>query len=279
MRGTLVSGMVAAAALVASAGVAAVPVTARTRLSGLRGGRSPDRRSLPLTRRTTWLITAVAAAAAGWSIGPAAAIVTALYGWAAGGALHRARTRRADRALGHAAGDALSGLADDLRAGSTPATALTTALRSLRAQADPVTATQLQAVQAAAGFGSGVADALDAVERGALRGHLRPLAVIWRLLDVGVPLASLVERLDVELRARAEASQRAAAQLAASTATAWMLGLLPALGLGLGQALGARPAHTLSSTTLGGACLVAAVALQLGGAAWLRRLTRLDEAP
>jgi tight adherence protein B len=216
---------------------------------------------------------AVAAVAGGWLGGPVAAFAAGAYAALGVHGARRVRRGRAQAQLRSVALDAMSGLADDVRAGAPAPVALNSALRAMAEAADGRTAGELLAV-GSAGPGAHAALALRTVSEPALRGVLTPLAAVWALLDHGVPLADLVERLDAELRTRTAASQRAAAQLAGARATAVLLGALPCLGLLLGQFVGAHPLAEVLTTRLGGACAVAAVTLQVTGVLWSGRITR-----
>lgn len=68
----------------------------------------------------------------------------------------------------------------------------------------------------------------------------------------------------------------AVAQAAGAKTSAWMLAVMPLAGVALGPAIGTDPLPVLLHTPIGAACLLAAVALQLGGLAWSARLSRVD---
>lgn len=171
--------------------------------------------------------------------GPVAAGLAGIYASLAATALvryHRARCARdsSGRAL-----DAIAGLAADLRAGTAPATALTAAMPAV--QREP---------------------------------HmLGRLCAAWRIATLtGAPLADLLDRLEVDLRARLRLRQTVAAQAAGARATAWLLAGLPVAGLGVGAWMGADPLHVLMDTRLGAACATVSVVFQLAGLAWTARL-------
>jgi Flp pilus assembly protein TadB len=90
----------------------------------------------------------------------------------------------------------------------------------------------------------------------------------------GAPLAELLERVEADARASDRAHAAAAAQAAGSLATAWLLAGLPLGGIGLGYAIGADPLSVLLHTPLGAGCTFGALALQLAGLAWSRRIIR-----
>ncbi|MFG1954305.1 hypothetical protein [Micromonospora sp. NPDC048830] len=102
-------------------------------------------------------------------------------------------------------------------------------------------------------------------------GRLARAAV--RLADrTGAPLADLVERIEADARATDRGLAAAAAQAAGARATAWLLAALPLGGIGLGYGVGVDPVAVLLHTTVGGACAVAAVVLQIVGLFWAERL-------
>jgi tight adherence protein B len=92
----------------------------------------------------------------------------------------------------------------------------------------------------------------------------------------GAPLAGVLDAFARGLREdeRAEAEREAA--LAGPRASGTVLGLLPAVGIGLGYLLGADPLGTLVLTGVGRVCLVVGTGLWLCGWWWTRVL--LDRA-
>ncbi|WP_433315235.1 hypothetical protein ACQP0U_02000 [Micromonospora sp. CA-269861] len=171
--------------------------------------------------------------------GPVAAVAMAGYGTLAVRAALRWRLNRSaerDRRRGL---DQLCGLAADLRAGLPVPHALEVA----------------------------------AVERDGA-GRLPQLtSAAVRLADrTGAPLAELVERIEADARATDRGLAAAAAQAAGARATAWLLAALPIGGIGLGYGIGVDPVAVLLHSTVGGACAVVAVALQVVGLLWAERL-------
>ncbi|MEV5208225.1 hypothetical protein AB0K35_12210 [Micromonospora sp. NPDC053740] len=171
--------------------------------------------------------------------GPVAAVAMAGYGTLAVRAALRWRVNRSaerDRRRGL---DQLCGLAADLRAGLPVPHAF---------------------------------DVAD-LERGrADRLHQLTSAAV-RLADrTGAPLAELVERIEADARATDRGLAAAAAQAAGARATAWLLAALPIGGIGLGYGIGVDPVAVLLHSTVGGACAVVAVALQIVGLLWAERL-------
>ncbi|WP_030486299.1 hypothetical protein [Micromonospora chokoriensis] len=171
--------------------------------------------------------------------GPVAAVAVAGYGALAVRAVLRWRVNRSAERTRRRGLDQLCGLAADLRAGL------------------PVP----QALEFAA------------VERDG-SGRLRQLtSAAVRLADrTGAPLAELVERIEADARATDRGLAAAAAQAAGARATAWLLAALPIGGIGLGYGIGVNPMAVLLHSTVGGACAVAAVVLQVVGLLWAERL-------
>ncbi|MEU7798596.1 hypothetical protein AB0B10_04935 [Micromonospora arborensis] len=171
--------------------------------------------------------------------GPVAAVAVGGYGALAVRAVLRWRLHRtAERSRRHGL-DQLCGLAADLRAGLP--------------------------VQHALGAAAAGRDGSDRLRQ------LTSAAV--RLADrTGAPLAELVERIEADARATDRALAAAAAQAAGARATAWLLAALPIGGIGLGYGIGVDPVAVLLHSTVGGACAVLAVALQVVGLLWAERL-------
>jgi len=213
-------------------------------------------------------LVAIATATVGMvSGGPVAGVVVAAYaviGWRALGRHRRARAAVAREA---AALDAVAVLAADLRAGSTPDTALRAALPALVARHGngPSRTPDLEPLEP----GTSLARAADLPVA-------RRVLVSWRLADsTGAPLADVLDRLDIDLRAGARAVTAAAAQAAGAKATALLLAGLPVAGIAVGYALGVDPLAILLRTPLGASCALGALTLQLAGLAWSGRLSRL----
>jgi tight adherence protein B len=234
-----------------------------------RSTRSPAVGRLPMRsvaerlwrHRRAGRLGAIASAALGGGMGsimagPVAAGVLSAYGLAGfvvlrAGSVSRSRIRSERTAM-----DAVVALAGDLRAGM----AVDEALR----------------------------EAYDAVQRAASmvlphRGGNRTVLVARRIADAvavseasGAPLADVLERLDVHLRAADRGRALADAHAAGTRASAALLGVMPAAGIGLGVVMGLDPWRILLHTGLGAIALGTAVALQLGGVAWTARLARVE---
>ncbi len=196
-----------------------------------------------------WIVPVAAAGAGLVGVpisGPVAGFVAAVYTAAAVILLRR---RRAAQAYAHervAAVDAVSTLAAELRAGLPVPVAMSAAHDGL-------------------GDGPG-AKAVVA----------RLTSAIELAESSGAPLADVLDRLDVHLRAMERARRTALAQAAGARASAALLAALPVAGVGLGYLVGVDPAHTLLHTTLGAACVGGAVVLQLAGLLWSGRLSQVE---
>jgi hypothetical protein len=161
-------------------------------------------------------------------------------------------------------------LAGEVRAGRQPGEALLPAARDSGGFGDAQAA-----VLAAARFGGDVPNALAAAARQPGAEGLRGLAACWRVaVDQGAGLAAGLDRLEAALRAERDQRADLRAQLAGARATAVMLAGLPAVGLGLGAALGADPLHILLHTSSGLGCLAVGGVLEGLGLWWALRIVR-----
>ncbi|MGD7705124.1 type II secretion system F family protein [Microlunatus sp. Y2014] len=207
-----------------------------------------------LVDQTRGLALALALLAVTWTGG------RLLRQWWAG----RAADRQAD-AIGHAC----QVLAGQVRIGQVPATALTVA-----AEDCPVLA-EAAAVQRLGG------DVPASWRRTATRpgcGGLLQLARAWEVSRrTGAELAPALERVATNLEQERRIDVLVAGELAAPRATAKLLGVLPAMGVVIGLALGGDPVDFLTSHPVGQACLVAGVLLACAGVLWVDRLARTEE--
>lgn len=107
---------------------------------------------------------------------------------------------------------------------------------------------------------------------------LRLLAGCWRIgVDRGGMLASVIEGLAEALRDEQSHREDIALQLAGPRATARLLAVLPALGLGMAAALGAKPLQFLFGTMPGALCLSLGSGLDILGLWWTSRLATAAE--
>ncbi len=282
--------------VLAAAALAAPALAARGRLRGLTSnaqsgealdvGRALLRRAAR-SERTTVAGAALVGAFLGLMLaGPVAAVACAGYpGFLVRMVLRRRRARDAERIRSDAL-DAVTALSDDLRAGLSPVVALGRAWpRLVGPSPDSGGRSAGHGFATATVVDEGTSPLLPDDPTTVLRHDAEParvavtsrLASAWQFAArTGAPLAELLERLDTELADREKVRRRALAQTAGTTATAVLLALLPAAGLGLGYAIGADPLHVLLHTAIGAACAAATLLLQVAGVLWTGRLARLD---
>jgi len=101
----------------------------------------------------------------------------------------------------------------------------------------------------------------------------RALVAACRLaVEVGAPLASVLDEVAASVAADAEARTEREAALAGPRTTARVLLWLPAVGVLLGYVLGADPIGTVTDGGLGSAGVLLGLLLLLAGRAWSARL-------
>jgi tight adherence protein B len=272
-----VTGILASGLLLAAAAVLTVPGGSRARLGRLTGIGKPPRPSLSASGRR---VLAWADGSQRWAVllagfgsgllctvgyGPVGGVVAGGYAGLAVWVGLRGRAARTARQVLQDTLDGLACLVGDLRAGVPPAAALDAAMPLLTG-----------ARSGRGGFTTvaDLADQADPTPRGQV---LARLAAAWQVAEtVGAPLGEVLERLDMEVRGSERARALAAAHAASARATATLLGALPVAGVFLGYGMGADPLAVLLGTPAGAACAITAVALQLGGLAWSRRLAEID---
>jgi len=174
----------------------------------------------------------------------------AVYGACGAAVWLRRLSSRAEATARRDVIDAVAALAGELRAGLAVGVALASATPALRSAA--------VVGKSAASVARKVGAAVQLAEAS------------------GAPLADVLDRLDSHLRAVDRARALAAAQAAGARASAMLLAAMPVAGLGLGFVVGTDPLGVLLHSPLGGACLIAAVVLQLAGVAWSTRLSRVE---
>lgn len=206
------------------------------------------------------------------TLGPAGGFA----GGVAGLVWHRRRARsstsRAATATATELADALGRITEELRAGAHPVAAL----RGTGADG-PLARAVLAPAATAAELGDGVAAALaaEATRRPGVAGDLSRIARAWALADrYGVPPVELLVAVHTDLRWRVTHARRVRAQLAGPRATAAVLTALPALGIALGELVGAGPLAVLRSGAIGQLLVVVGVGLAATGAAWTDRILR-----
>lgn len=261
---------------VAAAAIACWPRgIASRRALALFGGAAVRSRRWPRRACSTWAAVGGAALLGAVVFGPAG-VLAGLVAGATAARLLRGRVRRREHeARLSALAEALGNLVAEVRAGVHPVPAL----ESVGRDALPAVGRVLSAMAAAARLGEDLSAvvARTADEAPALSDHAARLARSWTMAQRhGMPIADVLEsaRRDVEASARCTARLRA--RMAGPRSSAAVLSCLPALGLLLGEVMGARPLSVLGWSAAGGFLLLIGVALLCSGALWCARLTRWD---
>jgi tight adherence protein B len=241
---------------------------------------SPRRRLMPRGRFTGlpsagagWVgsIAGCAVAAAALLLPPATVLAVGAVGVTS--TLRYRRRRRVRRATdeGRTLETALDVLVGELRAGAHPVRAIDVAAE----EAAGAVAVSLRAVAARARLGADVTAGLRAAARSsALPAHWDRLAVCWQLAsDHGLAIATLMRAAQRDIAERQRFTARVSSSLAGARATAAILAGLPALGVLLGQLIGARPLSFLLGGHAGGWLLVVGSMLVCAGLLWSDRIT------
>lgn len=160
------------------------------------------------------------------------------------------------------------------------AEALRVVVAELRAGAHPVAAAESAAVDAAPEAAEAMrliaaSARLDGdLGEGTGSGVLGRLASAWSLVRRhGLPMAEVLDAVRRDVVAGVRFARQTHARMAGPRASAAVLALLPIVGAGLGEAMGARPLHVLFSTSAGQVLLVVGAGLICAGMAWSSKLT------
>ncbi|HZZ50828.1 MAG TPA: hypothetical protein VFE65_28390 [Pseudonocardia sp.] len=265
--------------LMAQLGSPTVPNRLFAALWGRLDGPGSD-----VTRTRRFVVASAALGAAFGAVlgGPGASVAGAM---AAGLAGHRLGAQRARRCRSRELAllvDALGVMGAELRAGSHPATAASAAADAVtrRSRTDGPEGGGVQRVLRLVAAGSKLGADVPAMLRRhaagepAISAELARLAAAWSLTERhGVGFAQLLEAVRTDLDSRQRLAGQVQAQLAGPRSTSAVLAGLPALGIVLGQGIGANPWHVLSSTLVGQALLVIGVGLACAGVVWSERIT------
>lgn len=255
----------------------------------LRGHRGPGGRWAGTLawwrhRRPRWLVPELlllpAGAVAGHGTGSVLPLVAAACAVVP---FRRWRSRRGAgrqaRRRGSAVIDLCTGLAAELRSGATPEQAMHAVLSrsapdwSRRLGAEP-------AARLAAGrYGADLPAALRLVAELPGGEGAAAVAACWQVsTESGSGLAVGLEQVADALRAERALTEEITGELAGPRTTVIVLAALPAVGLGLGSALGAHPVRVLLHTPAGLLGLFTGAALEALGIAWTARIVRSAEA-
>lgn len=243
-----------AATLLAVAILAAPPPPiARLALPGRRGAK-------PV------LIGAVALGTLASTAAPSLMLVCLIATCALTVRLRRMRRQRSRRGEGAAMAAALDVLIGELSVGAHPVSAFAAA----GAESSGPVGCGLHAVSTRARMGADVAEGIRALaETSAVPAYWERLAVFWDLAaEHGLPMAVLMRAAHRDIVDRQRFADRMHASLAGARATAVILASLPAVGVLLGQLVGADPVGFLFGGGMGGALLVVGVTLICAGVLW-----------
>lgn len=237
-------------------------------------------RVLPLAQGTTTkfaLMVAVSAASfAGLvlALGAVTSVVVVCAAAAVAVFVARSRQRSLDRETRSGTVELCRATAAELRAGRPSSEAFAAAVAGC-----PESLTLVLRPAVAVGRRGDHADLADAVDAVAsIRGRpdldgLRRISACWRVAAVsGAALAPAIDRVADALQDEIDLSRDVDTILAGPRATVQLLAALPVVGLLLGTAIGARPIDFLLQSGTGLACLLAAIALDIVGVAWARRI-------
>ncbi len=257
-----ISGLLLAAALLA------LPVTPR-RGPAIIAGR-------PGAAGTRAVAVAVLAVVVGAVLLLAVSVSPAAAMFAAGGAsaLWLRRRRRGRRSLRRSEGEALAAalevLVGELRVGAHPVQAVAAAA----GESTGAVRTSLQGLFTRARLGADVVSGLRAAAAtSAVPVYWERLAVCWRLAaEHGLAMSELMQTARRDIIDRQRFGDRVEAGLAGARATAAILAALPALGVLLGQLVGADPVGFLLGGGSGGWLLLAGGSLIGAGLAWSDRI-------
>jgi tight adherence protein B len=262
----------------AGVGVLAVAVLclpgspARLRLRAIGVGPDGGGPGVGRWRRHGPVVLAAACGVAGAAaLGPVGGIVAAVGVVGVRRArLRSAAARRTAQATSELA-DALARIADELRTGAHPASALAGVVHD-----GPLARALLAPADAAARLGEPVPAALRRSAAGGTAGaEMERVAAAWELADrYGAPLADLLGGVLEDVRWRLGHASRVRAQLAGPRSTATVLTALPLVGVGLGQLMGTDPVAVLRDGLLGQSLLLCGCGLTAAGMAWSDRVLR-----
>lgn len=227
----------------------------------------------PIRRSAGSLTVLAAASVTGIFILSAAPILVLVLLIASGALVSRLRRLRREqsrRREGEALAGALEVLVGELKVGSHPVSAFAVA----GAEAAGPVGRSLRAVATRALLGADVAAGIRAMATSsAVPGYWDRLAVFWTLAsEHGLAMSILMRAAHRDILERKRFADRMHAALSGARATAAILASLPALGVLLGQLVGADPVSFLFGGGPGGVVLVVGVILICTGIVWADRI-------
>ncbi|GGK60672.1 hypothetical protein GCM10011591_36180 [Nocardia camponoti] len=187
--------------------------------------------------------------------------------------LVRHRRGRADRERKRACGQLMTGLdvvVGELRVGAHPSAAAEVAAR----EADGDAAHALAVSAARSRLGGSGADGIELPDS-VVSEELSRIAAAWRVAERhGLALAELLSAARIDLLGRIRFRDRTEAALAGPRASATVLAILPLIGIGLGQLMGAAPLAVLFASGAGQLLLPIGATLACCGLLWTDVITR-----
>lgn len=164
-----------------------------------------------------------------------------------------------------------SAMVGELRAGQPPSEAFTATVQSLTG----AIRTHLAEAVAIARVGGDIPETLVRAAQAPGADALVRIAACWRVAaERGAGFAPALDRVAAGLRAEESGHRELEAELSGARTTARLLAALPAVGILLGQGVGADPLDVLLHTPLGIACLVLGLVLIALGLNWTDRIAR-----
>ncbi|WP_433758294.1 type II secretion system F family protein [Nocardia sp. CA-135398] len=185
------------------------------------------------------------------------------------------RVRRASRERRRSAEcayllDALEAVIGELRVGAHPSAAAEIAAQESRGEAGRAFAVSAARSRLGGSGADGLRDPDSIVDA-----ELARIADAWQVAELhGLALAELLAAARMDLLGRIRFRTRTTAALAGARASAAVLAVLPLLGIGLGQLMGAAPLHVLLSPGAGTVLLPLGAALACIGLLWTDAITR-----
>jgi tight adherence protein B len=241
------------------------------RLRALSPTRRAQRR-FALPRPAPIMVTLAFGVGTSVLIGPLvglAAAIAAATGYRRWSARHTTRTTVATI---DGLAEAIRAAVAELRAGAHPATAAEAAA----VDATPTAATVMRSIAAAARLDGDIHQALACARttNPATAPVLNQISRAWILANRhGLPLADVLDAVRGDLETRARFARQLHARMAGPRASASILAILPAIGLALGEAMGAHPIRVLTTTQAGHLLTLLGVALICAGLTWSAHLT------